>query len=260
MTRVFIDMRMCYSYHMIASMAGACDLDVVILSARECRSDKVVRAIRQNLRRNSSISKSSVLSIPCRTVDAIEVVREAARSNDIIVTDSSPLAFEFLRKVGVAVNNWGEEYTDLNIFDRLDDFYRCKALQQQGINPYKPRQKDPWLMGGVKRLPEITFETVPVEKNLADMLIVNKIAPADIVVTDDAALAAACLNKGATAISFSGCVMERATCDVRVSRREVADRKRAWRKKRRRKSHHQAFAKSFKDLVVDRSASNLAKP
>ena len=109
MTRLFIDTRSRFGYRVAARTAGACDLDVVILAPREQVSVKTIEIIKRDLKHTGAVSRSSVLEIPCHTVDAIEVVRNAAQPNDIIVTNSSPLALEFLVKAGAAVNSWGEE-------------------------------------------------------------------------------------------------------------------------------------------------------
>ena len=340
MTRLFIDTRSRFGYRVAARTAGACDLDVVILAPREQVSVKTIEIVKRDLKHTSAVSRASVLEIPCHTVDAIEVVRDAAQPNDIIVTNSSPLALEFLVKAGAASNSWGEEYAYENILGKVDEFYRCRTLKQHGLNPYKSRRyrssdrqrlkdtlvdlirsvcgaipkegvdyrvlpkklpvcksctdirvfvdgdacpvtpeiiqvcgsshvpmtyvsnrrvrnllseaarKRPSIVGEMSYLPEITLEQVPVESDSADAFIREMITPSDIVITDDVPLALSCLNKGASAISFSGCIAKHEIPGVRMSAQEVELLRREWRAREIRRGRSSKFKHSLAELLA----------
>lgn len=139
MTRVFIDTRSHRGCWVAAHAAGLCDLDAVALVAEESTSLKLLNRMRIALREVSTVSKISTVEIPCHTIDAIDVVKELARPGDVIVTDSAPLASEFLQREGEATNTFGERYTSLNIPQKVRCFYACQELKCLGVNPYEPR-------------------------------------------------------------------------------------------------------------------------
>ena len=101
------------------------------------------------LKRASATSRLSTVEIPCRTVDAIGKVKELARQGDVIVSDSAPLAYEFLQKAGEATDCFGERYTQADISLKVRRFYACQELKRQGVNPYERR---PYRSADRKRL------------------------------------------------------------------------------------------------------------
>ena len=139
MTRIFVDTRSHRGCWVAAYVAGLCDLDVVALVPKESPPKKTLAQMRLALEKASAVSKMSTIEIPCRTVDAVGIVREQASMNDVVVTDSAPIAYEFLQKGGEATNVFGELFTRQDIDAKVRCFHACKELMREGINPYKPR-------------------------------------------------------------------------------------------------------------------------
>ena len=114
-------------------------MDVVALVSIGSPPKKLLAQMRLALERASSISKMSTVEIPCRTVDAVDIVRDQACANDIIVTDSAPFAYEFLQKGGEATDCFGEVFTRQDISIKVRHFQARQELKRLGVNPYKPR-------------------------------------------------------------------------------------------------------------------------
>lgn len=94
------------------------------------------------------------------------------------------------------------------------------------------RKKAPGFMSGVKALPDIAVETVPMGKDAADRFIERHVSPGDIVLTDDNDLTAKCVNKGALAIDYRGRALECPSGYDKVGKKDVARMKPKSRKKK----------------------------
>lgn len=107
--------------------------------SRNAPVKNVLDQMRTMLEKAGSISRMSTIEIPTSTVDGIDIVRNQAGMNDIVVTDSAPFAFEFLQAGGEATNCFGEVFAREDIDVSVRRFHACKELKRQGVNPYKSR-------------------------------------------------------------------------------------------------------------------------
>ena len=139
MTRIFVDTRSHRGCWVAVHAAGLCDLDVVALVAKGAPPKNVLGQMRMALERASSVSNMSTVEIPCSTIDAVDVVRDQAGMNDIVVTDSAPFAYEFLQAGGEATDCFGEVFSREDIDAKVRRFHACKELKSLGVNPYRPR-------------------------------------------------------------------------------------------------------------------------
>ena len=107
-------------------------------------------------------------------------------------------------------------------------------------------------------MPAMKAERVPVEKNAPGRFIESHIKAGGIVVTDDNALTASCLNKDALTIDSGGCALRRIPGSGKVERKDVRRMKQDSFVSCKKKVRARRFRDSLRRMVGCREVASVS--